>query len=99
MVTSDGDHYYVYVLTNQTRNLYVGVTGDLESKMQEHRDGLVPGFSDRYNLTVLAYYEQVPDVWSAIERENEIKGWGRGRKEALVSSVNPEWRDLSEDWG
>ena len=93
------DQYFVYILTNNIRNLYVGVTGDLVSKMEEHREGLVPGFSNRYNLTVLAYYEAVPDVWTAIERENEIKGYSRGRKEALVDSMNPEWRDLSEEWG
>ena len=99
MATSEGDHYYVYILTNSTRNLYVGTTGDMALKMQEHKNGLVPGFSQRYNMNVLAYYEKVADVWAAVERENEIKGWGRGRKEALVNLMNPEWRDLSEGWG
>ena len=91
------EQYYVYILTNSTRNLYVGATGDLKSKMHEHKKGLVPGYSDRYKLKVLAYYEVAADVWTAIERENEIKSWGRGKKEALVESMNPEWRDLSPD--
>ena len=98
MATSDGDHYFVYILTNSARNLYVGTTGDLALKMQEHKNGLVPGISSRYKMTVLAYYEKVPDVWSAVERENEIKEWSRVRLEALVNSMNPEWKDLSEDW-
>ena len=98
MPTSDEYTYYVYILTNSTRILFVGVTGDMEERMEEHKNGLVPGFSNRYNLTELAYYEPAPDVWSAVEREKEIKSWGRGRKEALVESMNPGWRDLSEEW-
>ena len=99
MPTSDEYTYYVYILTNSTRILYVGVTGDMEERMDEHKKDQVPGFPSRYNLTMLAYYETAQDVWSAVEREKEIKGWGRVRQEALVESMNPEWRDLSEEWG
>ena len=99
MPALEGDQYYVYILTNRSRNLYVGVSGDLERRMDEHRKKLVPGFASRYNLTTLAYYEEAADVWSAIEREKEVKGWRRNRQEALVESMNPEWRDLSLEWG
>ena len=91
--------YYVYVPTNRTRRLYAGVTNDLERRMYEHKDKLVPGFASKYNLTWLAYYEETSDVMSAIEREKEVKGWRRNRQEAMVESMNPEWRDLSLEWG
>ncbi len=99
MPRSDEFTYYVYIITNSTRILYVGVTGDMEERMDEHKKDLVPGFPSRYKLTALAYYEAVPDVWSAIEREKEIKSWGRNKQEALVESMNPGWKDLSLDWG
>ena len=91
--------YYVYILTNSTRTLYVGVTNDLERRMYEHKSKLVPGFTSKYNVTWLAYYEQTSDVESAIAREKEIKGWGRGKKVALIESSNPRWKDLSLEWG
>ena len=94
-----GRQYYVYVLTNGTRRLYVGVTGDLEGRMYEYRMKLVRGFASRYNLTWLAYYEVTSDVWSALEREKQIKRWRRDKKMALVESMNPEWKDLSLEWG
>ena len=99
MPALEGDQYYVYILTNRSRNLYVGVSGDLERRMDKHRKKLVPGFASRYNLTTLAYYEEAADVWSAIEREKEVKGWRRNKQEALVESMNPEWRDLSLELG
>ena len=78
--------------------MYVGVTGDLEKRMYEHRAQLVPGFASRYNLTWLAYYEVTSDVRSAIAREKQIKRWRREKKMALVEWMNPEWRDLSLEW-
>ena len=99
MRLSSEHQYFVYILTNGTRRLYVGVTGDLERRMYEHREKLVAGFASRYNLTWLAYYEFTSDVESAIAREKEIKGWRREKKLALVESMNPEWRDLSLEWG
>ena len=90
--------YYVYILTNSTRTLYVGVTNDLERRMYEHRSKLVSGFTSKYNVTWLAYFEQTSDVRSAIAREKEIKGWSRSKKVALIESKNPEWKDLSLEW-
>ena len=91
--------YFVYILTNRTRRLYVGVTNDLERRMYEHKNKLKPGFTSKYNLSWLAYYEHTDDVMSAMEREKEIKGWRRSKKLALIESLNPEWKDLTLDWG
>ena len=90
--------YYVYILTNRTRTLYVGVTNDLERRMYEHKNKLAPGFASKYNITWLAHYEQTSDVESAIAREKEIKGWRRSKKVALIESSNPQWKDLSLEW-
>ena len=90
--------YYVYILTNRTRTLYVGVTNDLERRMYEHKNKLVPGFTSKYNITWVAHYEQTSDVESAIAREKEIKGWRRSKKVALIESSNPQWKDLSLEW-
>lgn len=91
-------HYYVYILTNRVRTLYVGVTNDLKRRIYEHKRKLVPGFTMRYNLTWLAYYEETTDVRSAIAREKQIKGWRRSKKIALIESLNPVWRDLASEW-
>ena len=98
MPASQERQYYVYILTNRVRTLYVGVTNDLERRMYEHKNKLVPGFTSRYNVTWLAYYEQTSDVASAIGREKQIKGWRRSKKVALIESSNPRWEDLSLEW-
>ena len=90
--------YYVYILTNETHRLYVGVTGDLRRRMYQHKNGLTPGFASRYNLRWLAYYETTTDVQSAIAREKQIKGWKRHGKVALIELENPGWVDLSAEW-
>ncbi|MCH8088851.1 MAG: GIY-YIG nuclease family protein [Chloroflexi bacterium] len=90
--------YYVYILTNATHKLYVGMTNDLQRRMYEHKRKLVPGFTSRYNLSWLAYYETTSDVHAAIAREKQIKGWLRSRKTALLESANPHWVDLSAEW-
>jgi putative endonuclease len=90
--------YYVYIMTNYAHTLYTGVTSDLERRVYEHKKKLVPGFTARYGLTTLVYYEFGGDISAAIIREKQIKGWLRRKKVALIESVNPEWRDLSEDW-
>ena len=95
---TQGRQYYVYILTNATRTLYVGVTNDLERRLHEHRDKLVPGFASKYNITWLAYYEQTSDVASALAREKQIKAWRRSKKVALIESANPKWMDLSLEW-
>ncbi len=90
--------YYVYILTNRSRTLYVGMTNDLRRRVYEHRRKLVPGFTKKYNLTWLAYYEETADVHSAIAREKQIKGWRRSKKIALIETANPNWRDLAMEW-
>jgi putative endonuclease len=90
--------YYVYIMTNRSKTLYTGVTNDIERRMYEHKQKLVDGFTKRYNLTKLVYYESTDDVRSAIRREKQIKGWLRRKKVALIESMNPLWRDLSNGW-
>jgi putative endonuclease len=76
--------------------MYVGITNDLERRLFEHKNKLISGFSEKYNLTKLVYFEETRDVYSAITREKEIKKWRREKKDQLVNRVNPAWRDLSE---
>jgi putative endonuclease len=75
--------------------LYTGVTNNLERRLYEHQHHLVPGYTNRYDITQLVYYESTPDVRSAIEREKQIKGWLRSKKIVLIESLNPNWNDLS----
>jgi putative endonuclease len=89
--------YYVYMMTNRSRVLYIGITNDLRRRVREHKEKLVPGFTQRYNITQLVYYEETPDVRAAIAREKQIKGWLRAKKVALIESVNPGWRDLGDE--
>jgi len=89
---------YVYIMTGRSDTLYVGVTGGLEKRVYEHKHMLLDGFTKRYNLTSLVYYEVHDDITTAITREKQIKGWRRSKKVTLIESVNPHWRDLSEDW-
>lgn len=91
--------YYVYIMANETRMLYVGVTNDIEGRVSEHKLKLTDGHTKRYNITRLVYYEDMPDVREVIEREKQIKGWRRSKKVALIESTNPRWRDLADDWG
>ena len=92
-------NYYVYILTNKSsRVMYIGVTNDLERRVYEHKQELVEGFTKRYHVHKLVYFETTTDVRSAIEREKQLKGWLRARKNTLVESVNPEWKDLSDEW-
>jgi len=90
--------YYVYMMSNTHRNvLYTGITNDLIRRVYEHRNHLDKGsYSDRYNAEYLVYYESTTDVRVAIEREKQIKGWNRKRKDKLVTSKNPNWVDLYE---
>ena len=90
--------YYVYVLTCNSRRLYIGVTNNLMKRLNEHKTKVVKGFTARYNLSQLVYYEQTPDVLSAIAREKQLKSWSRAKKIALIESMNPEWKDLLQDW-
>ena len=91
-------HYYVYIMTNKSRTLYTGVTNNLERRVYEHKNKLVPGFTQKYNITQLAYYEETNDIQVALAREKQIKGWLRSKKIALIESINPRWKDLSLEW-
>ncbi|NWF78225.1 MAG: GIY-YIG nuclease family protein [Chloroflexi bacterium] len=90
--------YYVYIMTNNSRTLYAGVTDDLIRRVYEHKNKLIKGFTRKYNITRLVYYEVTGDAKEAIQREKQIKGWLRKKKIALIEAANPEWRDLSEEW-
>ena len=92
-------NYYVYILTNwNNKVMYVGVTNNLQRRIAEHKSKLIEGFTKKYNVNKLVYYEHTTDVNSAIAREKEIKGWKRCKKDALVVSINPQWKDLSVGW-
>ena len=88
--------YYVYIMTNQSRTLYTGVTNDIKRRVYEHKASLAQGFARRYNIDTLVYVESFTDVYSAIEREKQIKRWRREKKLQLIARENPDWRDLSD---
>jgi len=90
--------YYVYIMTNKSRTLYTGVTNNLIRRVYEHKNKLVAGFTSKYNIHFLVYYEAGSDIHSAIAREKQIKGWLRAKKITLIDSMNPAWKDLSEEW-
>jgi putative endonuclease len=87
--------FCIYILASRSRNLYVGVTNNLERRLVEHREGTVKGFTTRYGIHRLVHFEQYEDVRYAIAREKEIKAWRREKKIALIESGNPTWDDLS----
>ena len=88
-------NYYVYILTNKTnRVLYTGVTNDLKRRIYEHRNKLADGFTKKYNVHKLVYFDYTTDVHSAISREKQIKGWTRAKKDVLINEFNPNWQDL-----
>jgi len=90
--------FWVYILASHSRVLYTGVTRNLLRRVYQHRIGQVPGFTRRYEVTHLVYFEETPSARSAFEREHQIKGWSREKKIRLVESVNAGWVDLAEDW-
>ncbi len=88
----------MYIMTNRSKTLYIGVTNNLMRRVREHRTGVGSGFTARYKLDRLVYFERFEDAHNAIEREKRIKGWLRIKKISLIVSVNPAWKDLSEEW-
>jgi putative endonuclease len=90
--------YWVYIMTNRSKTLYTGVTGDLARRIYEHRHRLVPGFTSRYHIDRLVHAESFSEVRDAIAREKQIKGWVRAKKLALIFESNPDWRELGEEW-
>jgi len=89
---------YTYMLASATRRLYVGVTNDLVRRVWQHRSGAIPGFTKKYSVGRLVYFESFDDPLLAIRREKQLKGWARVKKLALVESMNPAWIDYAEDW-
>ena len=88
--------YFVYILTNWNDSvLYIGVTNNLQRRLYEHQHGLTDGFTKKYNLHKLVFFEETGNVNDAIAREKQIKGWTRAKKNALIETMNPEWCDLS----
>ena len=91
--------YFVYILSNWDDSvLYIGVTSNLLRRLYEHRNHLVAGFSSKYNTHKLVYFEETKDVYSAISREKQLKKWRREKKNQLIESINPQWKDLSLGW-
>ena len=90
--------FYVYILTNHSGTLYTGVANDLVRRIYEHKQFLIEGFSKRYRLNRLVYFEEASTAAAAFEREKQIKGWVRNRKVALIEEINPNWQDLSAGW-
>ena len=89
-------NYCVYIMASKSKVLYIGVTGDLPRRVWEHKSGVQEGFTKRYRVHRLVYFEQSGSVVGAIEREKQLKRWRREKKIHLIESLNPEWRDLSE---
>ena len=89
--------FYVYILTNQSRTLYIGITKNLERRVFEHQSKLVDGFSKKYNVHQLVYFEEFPDSILAISREKQLKKWSRIKKINLINTLNPEWDNLWPD--
>ena len=91
--------YYVYMISNKRNNvLYIGVTNNLERRIYEHKNKLIDGFSKKYNCNKLVWFEHTEDIRSAILKEKQMKKWKREIKDREINKINPEWRDLSEDF-
>jgi putative endonuclease len=87
--------FWVYILASRNRTLYVGVTNSLQRRVLKHKEKRLPGFTQKYNVTQLVYFQQFPDIRCAIRREKQIKGWLRAKKIELIESDNPGWEDLA----
>jgi putative endonuclease len=90
--------FYVYILANRNRRLYIGITNNLIRRLFEHRAGIKTGFAHRYNIHRLVYWESTGDPRTAIAREKQLKGWRREKKVCLIETLNPDWEDLSIGW-
>jgi putative endonuclease len=90
--------YHIYIMSNISKMLYIGVTNDIQFRVFQHKRKQVAGFTQRYNLFKLVYAEAFGDIRDAIAREKQIKGWLRVKKVSLIESLNPDWKDLAADW-
>lgn len=92
-------NYYVYILASERNGtLYIGVTNNLARRLYEHKEHLIKGYTEKYNVNTLVYFEQTNDIESALYREKQLKKWNRNWKLDLIEKVNPEWNDLSVSW-
>ena len=91
-------HFHVYILASKSRVLYTGITSDLLNRVWEHKNNAFPGFTSKYCVHRLVYFETFKYVDNAIAREKQIKGWLRAKKIALIEAENPTWEDLSQEW-
>jgi putative endonuclease len=91
-------NFYTYIMASESGTLYVGMTNDLERRVYEHKNNLVDGFTKKYSCHKLVYFEQFDYVEDAINREKQIKKWRREKKEFLIRTINPSWKDLSLEW-
>ena len=90
--------YYVYIMSNASKTLYTGVTDNLIWRVNEHKEGKIIGFTSKYNIKKLVYFEEGQSINEALYREKQIKGWVGQKKIDLIEELNPDWADLSEDW-
>ena len=91
-------NYYVYIITNKSKTLYVGMTNNLNRRLFEHKNKIIEGFTKKYNIDKLVYFETFTNAYEAIRREKQIKGWLRIKKINLIEEMNPAWNDLSDEW-
>ncbi len=91
-------HYFVYIIASRTRVLYCGMTNSVVRRVNEHREGILPGFTSHYQCHRLVWFERYQYVNNAINREKQIKRWSRAKKIQLIEQSNPSWADLSEEW-
>jgi putative endonuclease len=89
-------NYYVYIMSNKSKTIYIGVTNDLARRIYEHKNKMIDGFTKKYNLTMLIYFEVFNSVEDAIRREKQLKNWHRQWKINLIESINKDWKDLSD---
>jgi putative endonuclease len=91
--------YYVYIMASRSLTLYTGVTGDIYNRALQHKAGEIDGFTKKYHIHRLVYYETFKYVNNALAREKQIKAWTRAKRLALIKTMNPAWQDLAEGWG
>jgi putative endonuclease len=90
--------YYVYIMASPSGTLYVGMSSDLKRRVYQHKHKLIEGFTQKYDVNRLVYFEETSDVKAAISREKQVKQWRRSKKIDLIKTMNPKWVDLSEGW-
>jgi len=93
------NNYFVYILASKRNGtLYIGLTNNLERRIYEHKNHLVKGFTEKYSVTMIVYFEQTNDINAALQREKQLKKWNRKWKLKLIEKSNPDWLDLAKDW-